>query len=62
MVGTERYVSAVGEVAAGTAHPTPQPAGTGREYRFVDRTVAAERRVVRLLKDGLLRRYVERAR
>ena len=55
-VGSALYVDAVRAVADGRAAPVPQDAGIGREYRFVDRTMAAERRVARLLREGLLRR------
>jgi methionyl-tRNA formyltransferase len=56
MLGSALLVEAVKEVAAGRARPTPQDLSIGKEYRFVDRTVAAEKRVARLLRDGLLGR------
>ena len=56
ILGSALLIEAVREVAAGRAKPIPQDLTIGREYRFVDRTVAAEKRVARLLKDGLLRR------
>jgi methionyl-tRNA formyltransferase len=55
MVGADAYITVIAAVAAGTAQPLPQELSAGREYRFVDRTVAAERRVRRLLDQGLLR-------
>lgn len=59
LAGTDLYVAAIRDAAAGTLRADPQPAGMGREYRFVDRTVAAERRVERLVARGLLRRFAE---
>jgi methionyl-tRNA formyltransferase len=55
-VGTPLYIETVRAVANGTARPAPQELASGREYRFADRTVRAERRVERLLREGLLRR------
>jgi methionyl-tRNA formyltransferase len=62
VLGAPLYAEAIREVFAGGRTYAPQRLELGREYRFVDRTVAAERRVERLLRDGLLRRYAERAR
>jgi len=59
IVGAGLYIDAVGAVAEGRANAVPQDSRDGREYRFVDRTVAAEWRVRRLLAEGLLRRHVE---
>lgn len=56
MLGSALLVDAVKDVAAGKARPLPQDLSIGREYRFVHRTVAAEKRVAQLLRDGLLRR------
>lgn len=53
-VGAKLYVEVVRSLMAGSATPQIQQLDGGREYRFVDRTVAAERRVDRLLRDGLL--------
>ncbi len=55
MVGATAYIAAIRAVAAGTSRRAPQDLSAGKQYRFVDRTVAAERRVRRLLQDGLLR-------
>ncbi|HTT66594.1 MAG TPA: formyl transferase [Gemmatimonadales bacterium] len=55
--GAQLYVETIRQAAAGAARPVPQRLEEGREYRFVDRTVAAERRVERLLRGGLLARY-----
>jgi folate-dependent phosphoribosylglycinamide formyltransferase PurN len=60
--GAKLYVGAVQAAAAGTLRSEPQQLAEGREYRFVDRTVAAERRVDALLRGGLLQRHVGRAR
>lgn len=58
VVGSSEYVRIVRALMTGQVRETPQNLSTGREYRFVDRTVKAERRVERLLRDGLLRRVV----
>ena len=55
VVGATAYVEAIRAVAAGRSHGAPQDLSAGKQYRFVDRTVAAELRVRRLLRDGLLR-------
>ena len=57
-VGARAYADAIAGVAAGAATPLPQDLAAGREYRFVDRTVAAERRVRHALRSGLLRDFV----
>jgi len=54
--GTELLIRAVRETHLGTAAALPQQPGVGREFRFVDRTVAAERRTAKRLRDGLLRK------
>lgn len=59
-LGTELYAQAIRDVSAGNVRPLTQDLQSGREYRFVDRTVAAERRVARLLAGGLLRQVGER--
>lgn len=56
-VGARAYAEQILAVIAGTARATPQDLSIGHQYRFVDRTVKAERRVGKLLKDGLLHRY-----
>jgi hypothetical protein len=56
-LGCQHYVEAIRALAIGTAKETPQDLTQGREYRFVDRTVAADKKVERLLGDGLLARY-----
>lgn len=53
-VGAELLCSAIRREVAGIAHPVPQDLKAGREYRSVDRTLAAERRTRKLLKNGLL--------
>jgi methionyl-tRNA formyltransferase len=55
MVGATAYITAIRAIAAGKSIHVPQDLSAGKEYRFVDRTVAAELRVRRLLRDGLLR-------
>lgn len=57
LVGADAYARVIAAVAAGSATPLPQDLAAGREYRFVDRTVSAERRVRRLLRNGLLRDF-----
>lgn len=54
-IGTPLLIRAARDVVEGTAMAVPQDLSVGREYRFVDRTAAAERRVRRLLQDGLLK-------
>jgi methionyl-tRNA formyltransferase len=55
IVGASAYVEAIRAVTTGTSGHAPQDLSTGQQYRFVDRTVAAEWRVRRLLQGGLLR-------
>ena len=62
IVGARLYVEAIGSVYAIGPWQEAQRLEEGRNYRFVDRTVTAERRVVRLLKGGLLRRYAEQTK
>jgi methionyl-tRNA formyltransferase len=57
-VGTELFVREIRKVVEGKADSVPQDLEAGREYRFVDRTATAERRVRALLEAGLLRRFV----
>ncbi|HMC19428.1 MAG TPA: hypothetical protein VKH16_09365, partial [Gemmatimonadales bacterium] len=59
IVGAQLYERAIREVATDARHYAPQDLRQGHEYRFVDRTLAAERRVRRLLRGGLLRRFAE---
>lgn len=59
ILGARLYVEAIREVTAGGRHYPPQDPRQGREYRFADRTVAAERRVRALLRGGLLHRFGE---
>ncbi len=54
--GTALLVEAVREIAESRVVPIPQDLALGREYRFVDRTASAERRVAGLLLAGLLSR------
>ncbi len=58
-VGAERYVEAIRMAASGNLRALPQSLEVGREYRFVDRTVAAERRVDRLVAGGICRRFAD---
>jgi methionyl-tRNA formyltransferase len=62
MAGARAYGDVIAAVAGGSARAQPQDLSEGREYRFVDRTAAAERRVRRLLRGGLLRRFVDHGR
>jgi methionyl-tRNA formyltransferase len=57
-VGCEYLKSAIRDEYNGTANATPQQLDKGREYRGVERTVAAERRVEALLREGLLAKYL----
>jgi len=59
VLGARLYAEAIREVATGARQYPPQDRRQGREYRFVDRTVVAERRVRSLLRRGLLHRFVE---
>ena len=59
-VGADHYVQAIGRALHGDVRGHVQELASGREYRFVDRTLSAELRVDRLLRGGLLRRYTER--
>ena len=52
MLGAELLCRAVRREAGGTAHPMVQDLRLGREYRSVDRTLAAELRTRKLLKRG----------
>lgn len=54
VAGADRYVDAVGAALDGTLVGEDQDLTSGRNYLAVDRTVAAERRVRRLLREGLL--------
>lgn len=56
-VGADAYVGAIRRVMNGTARAVPQNLSLGREYRSVDRTLAAELRVKRMIACGLLRRF-----
>ena len=53
-LGAELLCRAIRRESDGTARPLAQDLRAGREYRSVDRTLAAERRVRRLLDSGLL--------
>jgi len=52
--GSELYLKTLERLGSGDCSAIAQRLPSGREYRFVDRTVSAERRVKRLLRDGLL--------
>jgi folate-dependent phosphoribosylglycinamide formyltransferase PurN len=56
-VGADLYVEALRAFVRGTTSAESQHLDQGREYRFVERTVAAERRLERRLRAGLLRGY-----
>lgn len=56
-VGAAMYADAIKQLAAGTARPVEQDLSQGREYRFADRTVAADLRVRKTLARGLLSRF-----
>jgi hypothetical protein len=53
-VGADLLCSAVKREYEGIANPLPQDLSVGREYRTVERTLAAELKVRRLLKRGAL--------
>jgi methionyl-tRNA formyltransferase len=53
-LGAELLCHAARREADGTARPLEQDLTIGREYRSVERTVSAERRVRRQLREGLL--------
>lgn len=58
---TPYFIQAAREEMAGTSAAVPQDLSKGREFRSVQRTLAAERKVRALLKGGLLRRASEGA-
>jgi methionyl-tRNA formyltransferase len=53
-LGADLLCRAIRREVAGTARPVQQNLEAGREYRSVDRTLAAERRMRKLLKNKLL--------
>lgn len=53
-VGAKLYVDRILAALEGPVERKPQDLEKGRQYTFSDRTVAAERRVRRLLRGGLL--------
>lgn len=53
-LGSELLCSAIRREADGTARPVQQDLESGREYKSVHRTLAAERRTRRLLNNNLL--------
>lgn len=57
VLGARELAAQVRAVAAGTAAARAQRLEEGREYRSLERTVAAERRVRRLLRKGMLCRF-----
>ena len=59
-VGADTYVQSIEALRAGDGGARPQALSEGREYRSVDRTLRADLRVARLLRGGLLARYLER--
>jgi methionyl-tRNA formyltransferase len=56
-VGARLYAECLTAALTGGVHAEPQVLSAGRQYRFVDRTVSAERRVARALRSGLLHRF-----
>lgn len=56
-VGTRLLIQAAREEYEGRSSPVVQSLDEGKEYRSVERTVTAERRVSRLLRNGLLRDF-----
>lgn len=61
IVGTELLIDSIRATVAGTSVEMSQEGAGGHEYRFVDRTVKAERKVARLLRSGLLLRHIARS-
>lgn len=55
-VGADAYADAVAAALDGTLVDVPQDLTEGRNYLAVERDIAAERRVARLLREGLLSR------
>lgn len=49
--GTELYINAVQQALDGTLTLHPQDLNLGREFRWIHRTVAAEKKVIETLKD-----------
>ena len=62
IAGAEAYARVLQDVVSGQGRPVPQDPALGREFRAAMRTGQAERRVHRLLADGLLRDYVAAGR
>jgi methionyl-tRNA formyltransferase len=62
IVGAGLYAEAIRRVMAGVAQLIPQELTTGRQYKLVDRTVFAERRVKQLLNGGLLARFARQGK
>lgn len=59
MAGADLYVSVARDSMAGRLNGEEQDLSCGKEYRAVMRDVAAERKVRKLIKEGIIRRYVE---
>jgi methionyl-tRNA formyltransferase len=59
IAGADLYVAKVRELMDGDLKGVPQDLSLGKEYRAYQRDVAAERKVRRNIKDGLIRRYLE---
>ncbi len=57
--GLPLLIQAARDEYRGCSNPKKQDLAAGREYRSVERTLAAERKVARLLKAGLLRDYLK---
>lgn len=60
IAGADLYVSVVRDSLACKLNGTEQDLSLGREYRAVMRDIAAERRVRKLIKEGMIRRYVDK--
>lgn len=61
ILGCRDFVNAFFAVSDGTVQETPQDLDAGREYRFVDRTVAADKKVERLLREGMFASFAGRS-
>lgn len=57
--GADLYIRVVQDLMAEKLNGIEQDLSLGKEYRAVMRNVAAERKVRRLIKEGIIRRHVE---
>lgn len=62
MAGAQLYIDVVRQLIAGKLNGIDQDLSKGTEYRALMRNVRAERRVRKLIKEGIIRRYVESCR